>query len=132
LLNYTTVPGNTNLMVRKSYDLGSQHDAFAASSHWIEANVDSFPLHDKELMESFVVGQFEKAEMALWPLEQIMGELDNIHTRCGCMMTIIQESGLRVQSNQPVDPLQCKHLNLELEWDDNDHSRDNSIWILCG
>jgi hypothetical protein len=39
LLNYTTALGSTNLMVRKSYGLGSQRNAFATSSHRVETNV---------------------------------------------------------------------------------------------
>jgi len=46
LLNDTTVLGSTNLMVRKSYGFGSRRDAFATSSHWVEANGYYFPLHD--------------------------------------------------------------------------------------
>ena len=46
LLNDTAVLGSTNLMVRKSYGLGSQRDTFATSSHRVEANVSYFPLHN--------------------------------------------------------------------------------------
>ena len=45
-INYTTGLGSTNLIVRKSYGLGSPRDAFATSSHWVEANGYYFPLHD--------------------------------------------------------------------------------------
>lgn len=45
------------------------------------------------------------------------------------MMTKIQAAGLRVTWKQRVDPLQCTHLNLELEWNDNDHSRSDSTCI---
>lgn len=47
------------------------------------------------------------------------------------MMTIVQAAELRVKWKLPVNPPPCEHLNLELEWSDND-STDNYNCILCG
>ncbi len=47
-------------------------------------------------------------------------------------MTIIQAAGLRVKGKQRVDPPQGEHLNLELEGNENGHSRGNYNCIVFG
>jgi len=49
----------------------------------------------------------------------------------GAIMTIIQAAELRVKWKLRVNPPQCEHLNLELEWSDNG-STDNYVCIICG
>jgi hypothetical protein len=41
-------------------------------------------------------------------------------------------AALRVKWNQPADPSECEHLNLELEWNDLGHSTGNDSCIVCG
>jgi hypothetical protein len=47
-------------------------------------------------------------------------------------MTILQAAALRVKWKQRADPSECKHLVLELEWDDLGHSTGNYFCIVCG
>ena len=47
-------------------------------------------------------------------------------------MTTAQAAELRVKWNLRVDPPQCEHLNLELEWSDNGYVTGNYNCILCG
>ena len=47
-------------------------------------------------------------------------------------MTMNQAAAIRVNWKRRGDLLPCKHLNLELEWNDLGHSRGNYICILCG
>jgi hypothetical protein len=48
-------------------------------------------------------------------------------------MTMNQAAALRVRWKERADlPTDCKHLNLELEWDDLGHSRGHYTCIICG
>jgi hypothetical protein len=47
-------------------------------------------------------------------------------------MTTIQAAALRVKWKQRLDPSECEHLNLELEWNNLGHSTGNYVCILCG
>jgi len=47
-------------------------------------------------------------------------------------VTTLQAAALRVKWNQRADPSECKHLNLELEWDDLGHSTGHYACIVCG
>ena len=47
-------------------------------------------------------------------------------------MTAIQAAELRKKWNQRMDPAPCEHLNLELEWSDNQYLTGNYICIVCG
>ena len=49
----------------------------------------------------------------------------------GPCMTTNQAAAIRVNWKQH-DQSPCKHLNLELEWDDLGHSTGNYVCILCG
>ncbi len=77
------------------------------------------------------MGQFEIADLALRTLEEGADVLINDWTTGG-VMTIIQAAGLRVMGKQRVDPPQGEHLNLELEGNENGHSRGNYNCIVFG
>jgi hypothetical protein len=47
-------------------------------------------------------------------------------------MTMNQAAAIRVTWKQQPDQSSCKHLNLELEWDDLGHLTGNYVCILCG
>lgn len=46
-------------------------------------------------------------------------------------MTTLQAAALRVRWNQRAHLSECKHLNLELEWDDLGHSTGYYNCIVC-
>jgi hypothetical protein len=48
------------------------------------------------------------------------------------IVTTAQAAELRVKWNLRVDPEECEHLNLELEWSDNGYMTGNYNCILCG
>lgn len=47
-------------------------------------------------------------------------------------MTTTQAAELRVKWKQRIDPVECKHLNLELEWTDSGFPTGNYNCIVCG
>lgn len=47
-------------------------------------------------------------------------------------MTMNQVAALRVRWNNRGEPLPCKHLTLELEWNVFGHSEGNYVCIVCG
>jgi hypothetical protein len=50
----------------------------------------------------------------------------------GHPMTTNQAAAIRMNWKEHSDQSPCKHLNLELEWDDLGHATGNYICILCG
>jgi hypothetical protein len=77
------------------------------------------------------LGQCKITDLAVRTLEESAGVLINDWTTGG-VMTIIQAAGLRVKWKQRVDPPQGEHLNLELEGNENGHSRGNYNCIVFG
>ena len=47
-------------------------------------------------------------------------------------MTINQAAAIRVNWKQQANQSPCKHLNLELEWNNLGHSTDNYVCTVCG
>jgi hypothetical protein len=78
-----------------------------------------------------ILGQCKIADLAVRTLEESADVLINDWTTGG-VMTIIQAAGLRVKGKQRVDPPQGEHLNLELEGNENGHSRGNYNCIVFG